>query len=163
SLLTARLSVYDSAGRPVRSTSATDPLHNDLTVRLEGANAGETYFVKVTGDTNDMFGIGAYHLAVQPLCSVPGSSQNVALYGGTSTAVPPLGLADEIKLLATTPGYVEHTYYETSDRLSPATPVHTYRVRSADVGPDRVNVMTVVAYSPDTTARFQVAVYDEQG
>ena len=61
-------------------------------------------------------------------------------------AVPPAA-AGAAQLLATTPGYVEHTYYEVDDTLSPDTPVHTYQVRSADMGPDMTNVMTVVVSS----------------
>src|SRR5262249_49876049 len=78
-------------------------------------------------------------------------------------AVPPTS-AGAAQLLATTPGYVEHTYYEVDDTLSPTTPVHTYQVRSVDLGPDTTNVMTVVVYSlEEGAARFQVNVLDDRG
>ena len=117
--------------------------------------------MRVSGATGDVFGIGGYRLLVQPLADSAVTLPTLELgdYGGGTSAVLPDGL----RLLATTPGYVEHTYYETADRLDQARPGYTYSVRSADVGPGRVNVMSVVVSSPDPTARFLVSVLDPEG
>src|SRR5262249_61028051 len=47
SLLTARLTVYDSSGHVVGSAVATDPLHNELTVRVSSPVPLGTYYVQV--------------------------------------------------------------------------------------------------------------------
>ncbi len=62
SLLQARVSVYDSAGKLVASGSAADLFNNDVTLRLTGLKAGGTYTVKVESATPDVFGVGGYRL-----------------------------------------------------------------------------------------------------
>jgi hypothetical protein len=166
SLLVPRLTVYDRAGNVVASALASDPLDNNLALRIDGARAGETYYVKVEGGTADVFGIGSYGLEIAPLlpgqtAPPPAASGPAGYPGGASAAGNPLTGA---QLLATTPGYVEHTYYEIAGTLSPASPTQTYRVRSADLGPDLTNVMTVVVYAPQpSAARYGVNVYDDRG
>lgn len=66
SLLTARLTVLDAAGTVVGSAVATDPTAGDLTVAVADAAPGATYFVRVERAADDVFGIGAYRLAVGP-------------------------------------------------------------------------------------------------
>src|SRR5262249_18509900 len=93
-----------------------------------------------------------------------------ALYGprpyGVPAALPddetdPPDLPGGTRLLATTPDYVEHTYYQMTDRVSAAVPAQRYRIRSADVGTDVANVMTVVIDGPERPdVRFRVNVYD---
>jgi hypothetical protein len=67
SLLTSRLSVFDSAGRPVAATKAIDPLSGDLTLRLDGVKVLSTYYVAVEGADDTVFGIGSYGLKVSYL------------------------------------------------------------------------------------------------
>lgn len=64
SLLTARLTVLNAAGKEVASEVATDPLSGDLTVRVADAKPGAMYFLRVEGAQDDVFGIGAYRLSV---------------------------------------------------------------------------------------------------
>src|SRR5205814_2377086 len=64
SLLVARLSVFDAAGNLVGAATATDPTTGDLTVRVDGAAPGGTYFVRVEGASGDVFGVGRYWLGV---------------------------------------------------------------------------------------------------
>jgi hypothetical protein len=64
SLLTARLTVLDAAGREVGSAVATDPRSGDLTVRIDRATPGATYFIRVARAQDEVFGIGAYRLSV---------------------------------------------------------------------------------------------------
>ncbi len=168
SLLLPRLTVYDAAGNVVGSAVASDPLNNNLSLRIDHPTEGGTYYVKVEGATSDVFGIGRYRLNIDAHSCPTDSS-----YSGPSSYQAPTGsesssgianLMSSIKLLATTPGYVEHTYYETADTISPASPVHTYQVQSVDLGPEMTNVMTVVVYSlTETGGRFRVNVLDDQG
>ncbi len=67
SLVTPRVTVYDAAGRVVASGVSTDPLNNDLTLRFRNGLLGGTYYAKVEGATDDVFGIGAYRLTVDTI------------------------------------------------------------------------------------------------
>lgn len=64
SLLTARVTVLDSSGQVVGSAVATDPTNGDLTITVNNAQPRGSYFVKVEGANDDVFGIGAYRLAI---------------------------------------------------------------------------------------------------
>lgn len=66
SLLTARLTVLDKAGREVASAVATDPVAGNLSITVPGARAGSIYYVRVQGAGDDVFSIGAYRLTVGP-------------------------------------------------------------------------------------------------
>jgi hypothetical protein len=65
SLLTARLEILDSSGRVVHQSSATDPTDGDLESRLSGLKGGETYFIRVTSNSQTGFGTGRYQLSVE--------------------------------------------------------------------------------------------------
>lgn len=68
SLASARITVYDSARRVVGSSAATDPLRGGVAeVRLNRLLPLGTYFVKVEGATDDVFGVGSYRLQVGSL------------------------------------------------------------------------------------------------
>src|SRR5262249_41888727 len=62
SLLTARLSVYDSSGRLLGTQVASDPTKGDLAIRLPVSLLPKTYYVKVESGSQDVFGIGSYDL-----------------------------------------------------------------------------------------------------
>jgi hypothetical protein len=64
SLTTARLTVFNAAGQVISSAVAPDPLHGDLTLQVNNAAAGASYFVEVQGANNDVFSVGAYRLAI---------------------------------------------------------------------------------------------------
>ena len=64
SLLPARLTDVNAAGREVAAAVATDPTSGDLTVTVDGARPGATYYVRVEKAGDDVFGIGAYRLSV---------------------------------------------------------------------------------------------------
>jgi len=159
SLLVPRLSVYDAAGHLVASALAPNPLNNNLSLHLDHLTPGDTYYVKVEGGTGDVFGIGRYDLDIDPLPAA--SITPPPSPSGATVPTPPLA---NVQLLATTPGYVEHTYYEVVNTLTSAVPVRTYLVQSADLGPGLTNVMTVVVDSPeDADTHYQVRILDDQG
>jgi hypothetical protein len=64
SLLTARVTVLDAAGKVVGSAAATDPTKGDLEVKVENATPGAVYTVRVASNSADVFGIGRYQLGV---------------------------------------------------------------------------------------------------
>jgi len=102
SLLTARVTVYDASGAVVASASADDPLDNDVTVVLPTTTPGATYYVKVASANPDVFGIGAYRVAV----GSPDVARSLA-------APPPAGAITE-------PG--KGTTFATAAALTPQTP-----------------------------------------
>ena len=154
SLLVPRLTVFDGLGHVVASAVATDPLLNDLSLYIGSVEAGDTYYVKVESGTDDVFGVGAYQLTIDPQLSAAWS-----LEPGTPPDDPLAG----VELLATTPGYVEHTYYEAVNSLTDAAPARTYRVESPDLGSGLSNVMTVVVNSLGGGDPLQANVHDAQG
>lgn len=66
SLLTAKLTVQDSAGNPVGSQAAADPQSGNLSLQVSGAKASSLYYLKVEQANGDAFGIGSYRLQIAP-------------------------------------------------------------------------------------------------
>ncbi|MDY3561797.1 hypothetical protein R5W23_003225 [Gemmata sp. JC673] len=64
SLLTAKVTVYDAAGRVVASGASTDPLSNDITLTFNPGLLGGNYTIKVEGASGNVFDVGGYKLAV---------------------------------------------------------------------------------------------------
>jgi hypothetical protein len=64
SLLEGRLTVFDASGHVVATASASDPLHNDVTLQLTNLKPLSNYYVRVDGATNDVFAVGGYKLAI---------------------------------------------------------------------------------------------------
>ena len=86
SLVLPRVTVNDGSGRVVASAASFDPLNNDVTLRFSPSLLGGTYYVKVEGATNDVFGIGGYQLTVD------GVTLNAALSPLTAILEPTLQL-----------------------------------------------------------------------
>lgn len=64
SLLTGKVTVYDSNGRVVATGASIDPLNNDLVLSFRPGLFGGNYTIKVEGARGDVFDIGAYKLSV---------------------------------------------------------------------------------------------------
>src|SRR5262249_8438046 len=64
SLLTPKLTVYNSAGVEIGSAVSTDPAAGGVSVQLSNTSQGTTYYFKVEGGRGDVFGIGGYRLKV---------------------------------------------------------------------------------------------------
>lgn len=64
SLLTASVSVLDGLGNVIASGAATDPLNGDITLTVSSASPNTAYYVRVQANSYDVFGVGAYTLAV---------------------------------------------------------------------------------------------------
>jgi hypothetical protein len=185
SLLTPRVTLLDASGAVLSTAVTTDPLNNNLSISLDQVKPGATYYVQVSSGQSNVFGLGGYELQVEshgPEPVAPGSAGPVEANPSPPTngtpfladheyMVPASGYAENsyseqngIDILATTPGYVEHTYYELVDTVSPAWASQTYEVQSADIGPGLTNVMTVVLnYSDNPDVKFDVTIRDDQG
>jgi hypothetical protein len=64
SLVTAKLDVLDATGQVVGSAQADSPLQNDVSVYVPELVPGATYYLRVSSARSDVFGVGAYRLAV---------------------------------------------------------------------------------------------------
>ncbi len=65
SLLTPRVTVYNSYGQVVGSAASTDPTGGDLNIQVNNVRSGARYFITVEGATGDVFDVGSYKLQVQ--------------------------------------------------------------------------------------------------
>jgi hypothetical protein len=64
SLLEGTVSVYNSRGQLVASTTATSPTSNDLTLKLNNLSGWSTYYVTVSSPSGGVFDVGSYNLTV---------------------------------------------------------------------------------------------------
>jgi hypothetical protein len=77
SLLTGRITVYDSGGKVVGSAVSTDPLNNNLAVTISDLDESATYRVKVEGAGTDVFSVGAYVLKLEYTDYTPAAGADV--------------------------------------------------------------------------------------
>lgn len=155
SLLTSKLSVLNSAGEVLASASSLDPRDNSLSLSIPAPQEGEQFFLKVEAVDDSVFGIGNYQLHVTPHSTVDAAEYHYTTDVEIDDA--------DIHTLATTPGYVEHTYYEAYGSLSAAVPEQIFRVRSADLGPGLQNVFTVVLGAESALDQFIIELRDAAG
>jgi hypothetical protein len=104
SLLTPNVTVYNQSHQILGSASATDPLNGDVSVQVDETLASTTYYVRVGGAVQNVFGIGGYQLildftddsevsTVPPLVT-PDQNTNNTLATATPLSVQPnTGLA----------------------------------------------------------------------
>ena len=69
SLLDPRLTIYNAAGNVVSTQQKVSPLGSDIGVDINvgGLLSLSTYYVRVDPGTSTTFGIGSYHLAIDPV------------------------------------------------------------------------------------------------
>lgn len=163
SLLTAKVTVYDSAGRVVASAVSTDPLSNDLVLSFRPGLFGGNYTIKVEGARGDVFDIGAYKLAVDFL-SIGGllspltTTLTGVLDGNTDDILAnALGLksntSSDARFDAIYRGVIENTR-----------DVDTYKIRSDQFAPGTLVTLNVMVWGLDANPLdSRVRVYDENG
>lgn len=163
SLLTAKVTIYDSAGRVVATTASTDPLNNDLLVTFRPGLFGGNYTIKVEGARNDVFDVGAYKLGVDflslgGLLSPLTTTLTGVLDGHTDDVLAnALGLrsnsGSDARFDATYRGVIED-----------ARDVDTYRVRTDHFAPGTAVTLNVMVWGLDANAvDARVRVYDASG
>lgn len=64
SSLASKLTVYGANRQPLATTESTDPMNGDLTLSVPGSLLGGTYYIGVTGSTDDVFSVGSYQLSI---------------------------------------------------------------------------------------------------
>lgn len=167
SLLVPELTILDTSGNVVASSVATDSEHNNLSLTLDHATAGTTYYVQVRGAVPGQFDVGSYQLEFNVGGTLSDAEDSTG--GSQASTLPeidnrPTSLPASAQLQVTQPGYVEHTYYEVSGLVSKASPVQSIRIRSVDLGANTTNVMHVVLIADKPQmAVLQVGIFDEHG
>ncbi|PWT74923.1 MAG: hypothetical protein C5B46_03320 [Proteobacteria bacterium] len=110
SLLTPRVTVYDSSGQTVVSTTTADPLPGGFVIHLSNVRPLSTYYVAVQSGQQNVFGIGSYQLTVHELPLVN------SLFGAV-TATVTQGVNDTTTFLSNTVAL--NTSFATAMSLQP--------------------------------------------
>jgi hypothetical protein len=176
SLLTTKLTVMDSKGNVLGQAQAASDFGDTVTVHLNQSSGNATYYLKVEGATNDVFGIGSYGLAVtfDATNTVTPSALDAVLRGPYQSLSPsdinaiflnPGGVlfnnnggggggAGSTIQLASLPGYATNSHYEAMGSLGSSTEVNTYRIStpSTSNGQGLVLTATVRAVAPNGVA-----------
>jgi hypothetical protein len=63
SLVSPTLTVYNAFHQQLGVRTTTDPLNNDVVFTVGNLLPGETYYVRVSSGSNDVFGVGGYQLS----------------------------------------------------------------------------------------------------
>ena len=187
SLLTPHLSVVDARGNVVGDVSAASDFGDTVTLNLPSADPRTTYYLRVEGETSDVFGIGAYGLAVtfNGRSTVSANSLDAVLRGPNQSLS-----ADEIRalfaggsndffhkdnhdnddpiastVLTGSPGYLSNTHYETVGSISSASDVDYYRVKSPGKPKGGGNlILTATARASDVNGSTpRVTILDSDG
>jgi Matrixin len=90
SMLSPQISLFDASGHVLSQASNPSAWSDNVTATIPAVVPGQRYFVAVTGDTHDVFDVGAYQLVVSlPQSSPPAQSPPTSSPPVTPT--PPVG------------------------------------------------------------------------
>jgi hypothetical protein len=169
SLLSGRVAIYDADGRELAATGG-DP-GADLILDLPDAR-NRTLYVRVSGDSADVFGVGGYHLSVDL-----GSTTDPppATGGRTAEALPPashppalLGSNERLRAVRLTPnlrgptrpGYRLRAEFTGAD----ARALYVLKAPTAESLADQPRTLTVTLRALEWPAwQPRVVVYDARG
>src|SRR5262249_42278473 len=167
SLLTARVTVYDSAGHVVGSAVSTDPLNNELTINIASPKPLGTYYVKVEGASGDVFSVGSYNLEIQSIPLV-GTVTNVVSQT-TQTALQLLNNDLHTNDTFLTASLIPPLTTQTSSRfdyayrasISDKSDVDFYSVQAPQAEGGQQTVLTVMLWGLDNNGLVpRASVYD---
>jgi hypothetical protein len=144
SLLQARLTVYDANHNVLGTAVATDPLHGDLSVHLNGTLLPATYYVKVESASSTVFGVGGYRLDVRPDSLLSLGNLIAPVVGLLDLAGSTLGTA--LGLPQTVPQTNSRFDYEYYANIKDSSDVDYYALRAPTPSAGTQNVMTVMVW-----------------
>src|SRR6185312_5828017 len=148
SLLTTKLTIIDSKGNVLGQAQAASDFGDTVTMHLNQSSSSQTYYIKVEGATQDVFGIGSYGLAVTfdatntisssalesvltgPYQNLGPSDINAIFLNPDSVLINNQNGGDSTTQLTSLPGFALNTHYGTTDSLASSTQVNTYRISS---------------------------------
>jgi hypothetical protein len=161
SLLDATVSVYNSQGTLVASTTATNPASNDLTLDLNNLAGLSTYYVKVSSPDGGLFDVGSYNLSItNNLDTLLGD-----VLGGTLDLLGSVGhtLASATDLVANTTGLNAEVNYNARATLNTGAQADFYAVQApASSSGSEVMVASVWTLGNQSLTP-QIEVFDSQG
>ena len=174
SLLTPRLSVLDAHGNVVNSVQKSSPLDNDLSMYVKTLVPLSTYYVRIDQGTGTTFGIGSYHLAIDPVListnvtnllnsTVTGTVDTLFLnnlLNNSLLSALPLGLVP----YAQTPGDPNpgFTAYYRGD-LAQTSQTSYYRVASPVGAAGSTTTLTAMVWAASTSLQPRLHVFDAAG
>jgi hypothetical protein len=126
SLLDATVSVFNSQGRLVASTTATNPTSNDLTLDLNNLSWLSKYYVEVSSPNGGVFDVGTYNLTITN--NLVSTIDDVL--GGVLGLLGDVGhtLADATNLVANTVGLDAEVNYNARASLNSGNQTDVYSV-----------------------------------
>ncbi len=136
SLLTARVTVFNAAGKSVATAQAVSPLNNDVVVNLPSTTPGATYYVQVAAKDNSVFDIGAYRLAVGAPTLAPALANPPTPLAQLVPATPKgLGFSAAAPLKAVVPGTDARWQYVVDNSLNSLGETDDYAITAPAAGP----------------------------
>jgi hypothetical protein len=176
SLAETNVQVLDSFGNVVAQGAAASIFNNNVTLNLSNLVAGSSYYVQVSSETSDVFGVGSYQLSIngaassQPPPPTPGyttitpttvSSGTIVAAGPTITTKAGATPTTSLSLTQTvSPSNPQQAY---SYQVAPANSVTYFSIHTPVVPTGQsVNLIASVA-NLSGTGNFQIAVYDTFG
>jgi hypothetical protein len=186
SLLAPALTVYDGRGRVVGRAESADPSGSTVSVRIDRYSPNATYYARVEGATDDVFGIGRYALVTTfdarvktgaaaleaflreaPAALRPDEIDNALRNPAAATFNDDRHTDDTLgraQTLQTAAGFAPQSRYDVLASLGDATDVDVYRIRSLRFPGDRPGFMTVSVVSSAVNGLApRVSVFDEDG
>jgi hypothetical protein len=161
SLLVPSLTVYDSAQNVVATAVATSPLGGDLSVRLGHLAPSARYYVKVTGASADVFGIGGYKLEVRPDGAAPPGGGGSQLINDDHHTNDTINNATDLRQQVFRSD--SRFAYAIQASIADATDVDFYHFNSPQVSSGTPNVMTVMVWALDPNGlEPTLSVYNTQ-
>lgn len=171
SLLESALTVYDSSGQVVGTSSIDNPFIGSVVVQISNATPGQTYYIKVQNNTSDVFGIGSYRLKID---SGPDSEQLIAaldaVYNHDANNVPAADHHTNDTVASATD--LTQTFYQADGRfhytiaagIEDSTDVDYNKIVVPYSGMgDSLAMQISVAAWEDSSLAPKISVYDQNG
>jgi hypothetical protein len=176
SLMEANVQVLDSFGNVVSQGAAQSVFNNNVTLNLSNLVAGGAYYVRVSSETSDVFGVGSYQLSINGATASTPPPPTPGLTTLTPTAASMGSTVATGPTITTTAGATPTTALSLTQTVSPADAkqAYSYQVSPANnvtylsihtpVVPagQNVNLFASVA-NLSGAGNFQIAVYDANG
>jgi hypothetical protein len=162
SLLDATVSVFNSQGNLVASTTATNPADNDLTLQLNNLSILSKYYVEVSSPNGGVFDVGTYNLTItNNLQTLLGD-----VLGGTLDLLGSVGhtLSSATNLVANTLGLDSAVDYNARANLNTSNETDVYAVQApASSNGGTITMVANVWTLGNQNLTPQLAVFNSQG
>jgi hypothetical protein len=169
SLLVPKLTVFNAQHQSVSTHAGQNVLNPDISVTLQNVTPGTTYYFKVDGATNDVFGIGSYRLKINDGSASAASQINYldAFYSGAAARGIVADAHSNDSIATATPLAYQadpRFDYTINAAISDATDVDFYRVTAPTPADGSSPILIASVSALDSTVLYsQLRVYDQNG